>query len=163
MCSSRVKVELTDDEVNRVREIASIRDSNKKGFSSTRHWTGKESTHFVGLLGEMAFAKYTGLDLDDTNYRYKGDGGIDFAKDVTCQVKTTNYKNPSILCFYDHLNDFTADYAVLTYRESNNVIWLCGWISRHDFEMAAHIRNFGYGDRLVMRDHDLEPMWEKDA
>jgi len=158
-----VKVKLTDKEIERVREIAGIRDKNKKRFSSTRHWTKDESTHFIGLLGEMAFAKYTGLDLDDNNYRYKGDGGIDFSSKVTCQIKTTNYNNPALLCFYDHLNDFSADYAVLAYRESNNVIWLCGWVSRETFETESYIRNFGYGDRLVMRDIDLEPMWVNSA
>lgn len=157
---SRVKVELTEDEIKRVEEIASIRDKHKKGFSSTRHWTGKKSTHFVGLLGELAFSKYTGLELDDKNYGKKGDGGIDFIQDeVTWQVKTTNYGNPAILTFFDHLNDFTAEYAALAYRESDSVIWLCGWISRQDFDNGSHIRNYGYGDRLVMCDYDLEPMW----
>ena len=63
-----VKVEITDQDVERVETLARKRDAKKVKFGAGRHGKltdSSEQSHSYGLFGELAVAKYFNIELDD--------------------------------------------------------------------------------------------------
>ena len=76
-----VKVEITDQDVERVETLARKRDAKKVKFGAGRHGylpDSSEQSHSYGLFGELAVAKYFNIELDDEIYDDHGDAGYDF-------------------------------------------------------------------------------------
>ena len=75
-----VKVEITDQDVERVETLARKRDAKKVKFGAGRHGNltdSSEQSHSYGLFGELAVAKYFNIELDNEIYDDHGDAGYD--------------------------------------------------------------------------------------
>mgnify|MGYP000548409581 CR=1 FL=1 len=86
------------------------------------------------------------------------DGGVDlWLGDVTIDVKYTA-RNTSKLIF-DSASKFKSQVAVLVTATSNNdVMEILGWCSKNKFIEVSYIKDFGYGERLVMDADKLQPI-----
>jgi len=97
---------------------------------------------YVGVAGEIAFAREFGLEVD-TTARPEGDGGVDFtlSNGLTVDVKT--YRKPYHLL--REVNKPHADILVLAgFSDSTGEAHLIGW--EWDSEMVkCPTRDFGYG------------------
>ena len=104
---SRITIKLTPQEIKKAKSIAKKRDAKKAKFGAGRYGacssktrTGSsENSHFIGLLGEIATAKYFDVKIDTKIYDNHGDDGIDLEiPDLgKTQVKTTTYTNKPLL------------------------------------------------------------------
>ena len=97
----RIKVKLTNKEVELARSLAVARDEKKSRFGAGRYAecskkTGSsENSHFYGLLGEIAVAKHFNVEIDKRIFSTHGDDGVDLVLEEpdlgNVQVKTTTY------------------------------------------------------------------------
>ena len=130
--------------------------AKSKKFS---HWTDAQ-THFIGLVGEFAFASVTGLEVD-TRWRWGGDGHVDFkVKRNTIQIKTRNtntWANPDLLVKPDTAKCQT--YVLCEWKSAfPQIVILVGWCTKR--ELMRETRDLGYGDmyfvpRRNLRDIDV--------
>lgn len=66
-------------------DATEIAEGRRKQIASTRELS--EGYEEVGVLGELAFAKIAGLEIDSNSYK-GGDNGVDFVVPLTIDVKT---------------------------------------------------------------------------
>jgi len=126
------------------------RDRAKKAKSKKfSAWTDAE-THFIGLVGEFAFASVTGLKVD-TRWRWGGDGHVDFkVKRNTIQVKTRNtntWGDPDLLVRPSVAKCKT--YVLCEWKSSMpQIVVLVGWCTHG--ELIKERRDLGYGEMYYM-------------
>jgi len=116
--------------------------------NSTRTWGVKpEKRHIVGLMGEMAFAIYAGLEID-TELVERSDGGVDFEVSIdgverTVDIKTSQ-KDPHALPVKEYR--VGSDYYILAHLEDG---------LEGDLE-AATVRLIGAATKEMVFDADRE-------
>lgn len=149
----RIKVSLSDAEIDFAKRWAHKRESPTKKKIKDKIKSRKHS-HFVGLLGELAFGKWSHQDIDIRLFEVVGDGGVDFCIDgVTIDVKTASYDPPILK--YNRLIEVKCDRSVLTLTTNYRDIFLCGWCNRKWFLEQHEIKNFGWGNKVVLPEKKL--------
>lgn len=155
----RLTVSLTEEEIGLARKLADGRSKPKENYESTRHYTDDEDEHFHGVLGEMAYAKHYGVELDDS-CSVLGDNGIDMTiLGYTVDVKTVNLYDPPILKLYS-LHDWKANLYALARRVENSVIELCGFTNAETMCRHFVVRDFGKGKRVCLEEKWLFFSWQ---
>ena len=150
---SRIRVELTEEEVARVKGWAEARGGPKESWGTTMRWQKDGNYHFHGMLGEYAYAKHYNVAVD-TEVTYLGDGGIDLkVLGQTVDVKTVNY-DPAILKL-NSIRDFNSDMMALALRNTDNEIYLCGFTDLRHAIQQCYSRDFGHGKRLCLDEGHL--------
>lgn len=154
--SESKQVSFTRFEIDSMRSLAESIRSNKKADISDGTWDGKgfEERNFKGLKGAYAVARFLGVDFDRTLR-----SGKDLGWDLTFRGWTIEVKNLQRWLAFHNLSHFSADIAVLVnpVMNSEDVI-LQGWVSKARFRKNYFTSNFGYGDRMCMKQDDLDPM-----
>lgn len=119
---------------------------------------GSEGNHVMGILGEVAAARYLGVeDRVDTNLYENGDGGVDFSyRGVTIDVKTVGRHRSDPALTVDAYQELRADYYVLVDRIGQNEYRLVGYAPRHFVANAAQMRHGGDYFHIVPQE-DLFP------
>src|SRR5512147_809994 len=108
-------IELTRDEMLSLWELAKIRQAPKEGNAfaedKRRKFIPNVEMHFIGLLGEYAFSKFSGVSLDTNGYK-AGDLEKDF---VYCGYKIEIKTLQGYLAFdmSRFHKEFCSDLAVL--------------------------------------------------
>ena len=117
------------------------------------------STNLHGVMGEFAVAKYLGLKLDHS-VGLSGDDKISDMRrgDQTIQVKTNMWRWNACYLYFNSLDLFRADIAVLAKIKSATEVELAGWITRDEFREKAERKNFGYGERFCVEAQELKGM-----
>lgn len=129
-------------------------------------------TERTGLLGEAAFAKISGLEMD-TSYREKGD---DY--DFICSAGTIDVKNASKLSSYKQMLAYAssatgkpielkADYFVASFLAYEDIalkkatVVIVGWCTKADF-MKGGLHRAKKGSHMNYQIHyrDLKPIAE---
>jgi hypothetical protein len=118
--------------VRRARQLAEDRN---RSFEESTAWDNQSDTwgvdpeerNFRGVMGELAFAEYAGLQIDTTTERWS-DGGHDFHVEIsgeptTVDVKTAN-KEPAALMVKEYA--VNADYYVLGHLDGREVTFYGG-------------------------------------
>lgn len=101
--------------------------------------------HFIGLLGEAAYAKHTGQEVDRAIYAVR-DGGEDFP---SLEVKTITYRGKGEPELKIPVGEFAARDTVETYvlaranTDDPQKVELLGKIDREQFEQIAKIKKYG--------------------
>lgn len=102
----------------------------------------------AGLQGEWAVASLLGVQLDERSLLH-GDGGTDLIyKGKRIQVKHNRHQGGDL--YFNTLEDFDADIAVLTIPGGENAVRIVGWISKEDFLARYHLTDYGYGSRVAV-------------
>lgn len=149
----RIRVQLTDDEVASVRQWAAARGNPKESWSTTMRWAKGGDYHFLGLLGEMAYAKHYSVPLD-TEVLDLGDGGIDLCiLGQTVDVKTST--NPDPILKLNSIKDFKAEMMALALKVSDNTVDLCGFCDLRSMIRHGYKRDFGHGPRVCLDEQFL--------
>lgn len=133
--------------------LSKARDEQKGGYLSTKNWSIGNSTHFVGLCGEMTVSLVTGLPIDE-KLRVNGDPGYDFIwNGVTYDVKTaTFWSSPDMKEFIDAKK--WADMYILVALKYNRYARIVGWATQQQLLAAKH-RNYNRGERLSITEDEL--------
>ena len=144
-----LKVVLDDCQIEFARELAQRRheaknisfknsgiltDTNKTTLVEKYIYDKRHKPHFLGLLGEMAYALVTGQQVDTKIYSVR-DSGFDVG-DV--EVKTSTWRGPTIELKIKQREFETkrpSKYVLARADETTfNVIELIGHITRKDFD-----------------------------
>lgn len=153
-------VQLIEGDFVIIRRTTRARQEDKRAKGIVNKYHGRYSqaqTEGIGLMGEVAFAKLTGLPLD-LALRDGGDQGIDFHSSAgTIDVKTTT----TGFLIFDVLSDVRADILVAaSVRRARPHVHFKGYVRAEEFIRHHVTRDFGYGPRYVMAHTDLAPMHE---
>jgi len=138
-----VKVEITDQDVERVETLARKRDAKKVKFGAGRHGNltdSSEQSHSYGLFGELAVAKYFNIELDNEIYDDHGDAGYDFIiaglkADVKTATNGAAYYEPWLKVPTQTDKDKAklekADiFIACFYHFERNVVYIQGWADK---------------------------------
>jgi hypothetical protein len=141
-------------------KLARLRDNQKKNYKSTKNWS-KDSTHLLGLIGELCFSINTGLKIDKT-LKVAGDDGYDFIHNgKTYDIKTTSYySKPNLI---QNLNPKKwADYYILVgVNMSKKTAKIFGYATKEELQ-NAELYDYGYGNRRVIEEDGLNKGLPKD-
>ncbi len=145
---------------DKLATIAKQRDDQKRGYGSTKNWSS-HSTHFLGLVSEMAFSLETGIMLDKM-LRATGDSGFDFIyDDKEFDIKGTQYWRDPHLKQYPNPKKWCDYYLLAGIKIEERLVKVFGWTSKEKLQ-SARLVNYGYGDQRSMSYQDLEkgvPSW----
>lgn len=152
-----MKFILTDNEIEFAREFARKRHEAKNIFiKNTGILTNiykktlveeyiyhkSHKPHFLGLLGEIAYAKFVGKKIDTNIYKIR-DMGFDVDN---VEIKTSTWKGSNIELKIKK-NEFESKYPlkyVLVRVDENifNIVELIGEISRDDFNKFKTLKQY---------------------
>lgn len=151
----------SQDDLNHYREIADGREGAKHPDASNNKFTSRYSSvgaHYIGVLGEAAFAAWAGDRVDERFYR-AGDAGFDAEyRSMRVDVKTRKGKYKDLAVDVD-FRDMKADIAVLVWLDGS-LATLVGWADRQDILSKGKRMEFIKGHpRLVVSWENLSPLW----
>ena len=121
-----------------------------------------EERNFQGVMGELAFAKYAGLQVDTSTSEWS-DGGYDFdirlrGEPTAVDIKTSN-KEPKALMVKEYA--MNADYYVLGHLDGRTVTFY-GGASKESLENGVRKESpFGHTN-LTLGVEYLEPIPDPD-
>jgi hypothetical protein len=148
-------ITLRPDDLAAVYEHGRERDAARD--HSRNYNIEREQTHIRGLKGELAAARYYGLD-PDLQCRPRGDDGTDFVAEydgerATIDVKTTAYtRDPWLRVRAD--GHHTADYYLLA-AVDGPAVTLAGWASASTVAATPISAETGHHDNHILRGDDL--------
>lgn len=115
----------------------------------------REDANIDGFKAEFAVARL--FNLDPPTLNVTSDHGADlWLTDNACiDVKCSSTGD----LIFDTMDKFGADIAVLCQVTSDpTVVEIQGWVSRIEFNFKHRIKDYGYGERLVMNRSELHPI-----
>lgn len=119
----------------------------------------REDANIDGVKAEFAVARLFNLDLPTLNVASDHGADLWLTDNVCIDVKCSTTGD----LIFDTMEKFGADIAVLCQiTDDPTVVEVQGWISRIEFNFKHGIKNYGYGDRLVMSHkdlHSIEKLW----
>lgn len=155
---SSQQVEFGPESLATAYRIGRRRDSN---HATSRNLNcEREQTHINGAKGEVAFADYYGLDIDERDLP-DGDEGYDFivewfAEPVRVDIKSTTYHNdPWLKVEPDEV--LTADVYVLAAVHKASVS-LVGWTLASAVARTPATDETGHTENHILRAEDLNQM-----
>lgn len=174
-----MKIKLSDSEIDEAIQLAAKRHDaknisfrNKNPFSYSKDTALEKSlidkthkSHFLGILGEMAYAKYTNKEIDKTIYAVR-DKGAD-VEDV--EIKTATWMGADVelkVKKEDFETKFPKKYVLARIDENNfREVELIGEITRAKFDKVKVEKRYGmskYGRLLplnyIVGVKDLKPL-----
>jgi hypothetical protein len=133
--------------------IGHERDTQKLKYASTKNWS-RESTHFLGMVGEALLAFHTGIPVN-AFLDPAGDGNKDFVwEGKTLDVKTTKYWSDPYLKQYLKPKSWCDFYFLAASDVPNRRAKLFGWTTMDGMQRAP-VMDYGYGPQLSIRHTDL--------
>ena len=126
------------------------RMKDKKGMDT------RTKNNILAFKAEFLFARLFNLSPPVVNVL--SDGGIDFwLGETSVDVKCSSYSDG--LLIFDSEQAFASDFAVLYGATSDpRILKLNGCIDRKSFFDKAYKKDFGYGERFVMKADSLDPI-----
>ena len=141
-------INLTKKEVSFAKKLAKKRHNAKNAFIRNRGILMREGSvydpHTIGLIGEMAYAKFTGEKIDEEIYALR-DKGQDFNK---VEVKTITYfgdGEPELKIKQKEFEAKNPEVYVLARVDKKKLVSveLLGKISRKDFDKNKIAKRYG--------------------
>lgn len=141
-------INLTKKEVAFAKKLAKKRHNAKNTFIRNRGILMKEGSvydpHTIGLIGEMAYAKFTGEKIDEEIYAVR-DKGQDFHK---VEVKTITYfgdGEPELKIKQKEFETKNPEIYILARVDKNKLgsVELLGKISRENFDRNKVAKRYG--------------------
>lgn len=152
---SMIEVDVRPEDVALAIETSRERWSKKGGWPLD-FAVGSQTEQGVvvtGLLGEIAYARYWGVPIDHRVLsRGIGDGGVDLViGNVTVDVKSTRLGKGRLI-----LTDWPTSLYVAFAIVGEAKVGLAGMMSTAEFRCKARHRDFGYGPRMFVEQHELQ-------
>lgn len=122
----------------------------------------REEANALAFKAEFAVARLLGTTLPTINV--VTDGGVDlWFNDVSIDVKFTNKAHTGLI--FDNPDKFKSRVAILVAPTTNvGVMNIVGWIGKQRFLDLATTKDFGHGERLVLKTHhllEIERLWKR--
>lgn len=155
-------IKLTDKQIQWCKNLGFKRSASKDHRpSQLKHKYNSQYNHFIGLLGELAYAIYSKQKVD-TSIMTVGDNGIDF-EDGT-DVKTSTSKNrPDLLLFKKNFHKKNPKSYLLAWikpdLKNHKEVELIGRINRDEILKVKRDVDFGYGDTYLIDKKYLYETW----
>lgn len=155
--SALAVVEIGEEQRRYAEELAEEIRSDKveSGFEDKGGHARKnpERSAQLGYLGETIFADWHGIERPELLEGSLDDGEDFMLGGNSVQVKTT--ETSYLILFPEHVreNDGVDAYSVVRIKEGR--AWLYGGVSRERFVEESRVKDFGYGERLVMDAVDI--------
>ena len=125
--------------------------------NSQNFFEGKEHLYrsYLGMLGEVGFARYSGLKMNIDTIGV-GDDGTDFEYGI--QVKCSDSRNkPNLMFPVTQYKRKHAEYYILTWYK-NQMLEFVGYTTRGYIDNNHKIKNYGYGDTVFVSHNELKPI-----
>lgn len=136
-----------------ISSIGDSRDVQKKNYKSSKNWS-KHSTHVLGLIGEICFSVYTGIDAC-LELIPEGDGNIDFIiNGKSIDIKTTRYWKDPDLKQYPNPKKWADAYVLCAVDVDEKRAKIFGWTTKEAIVNAKKV-DYGYGVQLSMNHSEL--------
>jgi hypothetical protein len=141
-------INLTKEEVSFAKKLAKKRHNAKNTFIRNRGILMKKGSvydpHTIGLIGEMAYAKFTGEKIDGTIYAVR-DKGQDFHK---IEIKTITYfgdGEPELKIKQKEFETKSPETYILARVDKKKLlsVELLGKISREEFNKIKVAKRYG--------------------
>jgi tagatose-1,6-bisphosphate aldolase len=141
-------IDLTKKEVSFAKILAKKRHNAKNDFIRNRGILMREGSvydpHTIGVIGEMAYAKFSGEKIDETIYAIR-DKGEDFNK---IEVKTITYfgdGEPELKIKQKEFETKKPEIYILARVDKKNLasVELLGKISRENFNKHKLAKRYG--------------------
>lgn len=123
-----------------VKIEAQSRHESHKNHSTSRPLS--DGYELIGLLGELEFAKQSGVMID-LERRLDGDKGIDFVVSVKLSVDVKTARKAYNL-IHEEGKSFADIYVLAQYEDETNQTKLLGWEFGSVLK-SAPVKDFGYG------------------
>ena len=170
-----VKIELTKEQIKFARDLAAKRHEAKDtSFRNSKRLHGNikktrvdhyvlditHKAHFLGVLGEMAYAQAVNEKIDTNIYEIR-DKGFDVGE---MEVKASTWMNGDIELKVQKKHfetKFPKKYILVRIDENNfNIIELIGEISREDFDKHKVIKQYrpNYPVNYIVGTEYLKPI-----
>lgn len=147
-----MKIKFTDEQIDYAIRLAKKRhEAKSRSFRNSSIYTKQEDMrvsreylpHFVGLIGEMAWALYSGEKVDEEIYKVR-DKGEDFSG---TEVKTITYfgeGEPELKIKQSEYSEKTPDtYVLVRYNDGDKEAEILGKISREKFDELKVAKRYG--------------------
>jgi len=144
---------LTDTEIQNMRELAKKRDAKKALFGAGRHGkltSSSEESHFRGLVGEFAVAKFFGTQLDTAIHDDHGDEGFDvevagLKADIKVAAHPMAWKDPILKVPCGSRKDMTKLeksqlFICCAFDVSTNRLKICGFVDVDELKASPQER-----------------------
>lgn len=131
---------VTDALMELVKMEAEARHQSHKNHKSSRPLS--KDYELIGLLGELEFAKATGV-MPDLERKLDGDKGIDFVVPVRLSVDVKTARKAFNL-IHEQGKPFADIYVLAQYEDDQNRTKLLGWEFGSTLSRAP-VKDFGYG------------------
>lgn len=153
-----IKIEFSKEDFEFCHELG-LKRSGSVGHADTKNSPrmvhGSRYRHYLGVVGELAYSKYSGLEVDIHTIG-KGDDGTDFPNGVN--VKCSDAKNkPNLLILSQQFKRKYSDYYVMVWYTQGDV-YLLGWATRDQLYTHKKVVDFGYGETYLYSNRNLKPM-----
>ena len=161
-------VKLTEDELAYCKALGVKRHMAKHpSFRNSRNYRKQQfagEIHMIGVMGEYAYHKLTGCELDKNIYA-TGDGGQDFehnGKKVEVRVSTFGPSGTEVKVPKREYQRHKPDEYVLVYIGKNkfNEVNVLGKISRENFDKKKREKQYGprYPVNYIVGAEDLDAL-----
>ena len=151
-------VQLTPPQLEQARQVAHLRNDHKIGAIRNRRVDQRQNDldmNIRGLWGEIAVAQLFRVCIDDVQ-RPGGDLGRDLEiAGRSVQVKYNTYPDGDF--YFNSLDEFICELGFLTVPggRREGLINVVGWITREEFDIFHAVRDYGYGERVIVKQNDL--------
>jgi hypothetical protein len=122
----------------------------------------RAEANIFGFKAEYAVARL--FDLEPTSLTIKSDFGVDlWLDDVSIDVKFSNRIDGDLI--FDSKESFKSEISILVCRtERDDVMKIAGWCFRKNFYEFAKPHNYGWGERLRIKQEwkileSIEMLW----
>lgn len=137
-----------------IKSEAESRHDSHKNHATNRPLS--EGYELVGLLGEVEFAKQTGV-MVDLERRLDGDKGIDFVVTVNLSVDVKTARKAYNL-IHEKGKPIADVYVLAQFDDETGQTKLLGWEFGSTLK-SAPVKDFGYGiENHYIPKNDLRPM-----
>lgn len=160
-----VLVTITEEDIEDLRQLAQARNAGKPQASFRGSRQTKYPPNLTGLIGEYAFSRWSGLDLD-VSISPDGDQGYDFVledSNLTVDVVTRTIKNFPYPEMIRPPRSTRADLFVLArFNEKEpHQVQLVGYCTKQEL-LAQGLSDLGrLGKQYVMPNHLLHELRKK--
>lgn len=147
-----MRYRLSPDDLTLARTIAAGRNNVKvrAGIRSNKiAGVSDYDIHYSGVMGELAVARWAGVDIDRTIH-LDGDKGYDLVTAKgTVDIKTRRRQYCDLIIM-PGMVDFTADYCVLCWIAGERDVEIVGSVSQQRFRQQAESVTLAGRPRLLM-------------
>jgi hypothetical protein len=151
-----IEIILDEEQIELANNLAHGRNDRKIGVVRNRRVDqsrGDLAINYSGVKAELAVGELFGVPINEETGLF-GDGGeYDLIiGEKSTQVKFNNYEYGDL--YFNDLLEFKAERAVLCIGNKREIL-VIGYISRNEFQAKHIVKDYGYGPRVAVEQHQL--------